>query len=277
MAGVDLDHDCSDKTSGLPTGSGLVDSTDQRPCILSPASIARLLSAAPSSAAVHSVRAPNNPVNAIHAAPSSDAIASSGAGSRVGCAESKGAEGACGDIKDAEAEADPLLAVFTCAVCLDVPTLERAVATPCGHVFCAPCLDEWLHVPSSRDSCPTCRSAVASKTARPLGEHVLLRRVFSVWCGSQAERRGASAGAHSDLVWRVLPLLTDRVPVAVRLPAGAPVAELLTRRGARLTVRVAHDGQILALDASLTPALHARSSKLVLARGGAKPDASHCT
>ena len=42
----------------------------------------------------------------------------------------------------------------TCPICSDIITEEKVVTTSCGHLFCKPCLEQWMNV---GDTCPTCR------------------------------------------------------------------------------------------------------------------------
>lgn len=49
-----------------------------------------------------------------------------------------------------------------CVICLEVPALA-VVAAPCGHIFCASCLDDWLAT-DPRKSCPSDRNTVTHHT-----------------------------------------------------------------------------------------------------------------
>eukprot|EP00039_Didymoeca_costata_P005326 m.80545 g.80545 ORF g.80545 m.80545 type:complete len:586 (+) comp12766_c0_seq2:218-1975(+) len=70
-----------------------------------------------------------------------------------------------------------------CAICLALP--EGPVVTPCHHVFCAGCLDEWLNGVSTgaNDSCPACKTQIQTahggvsdlRVANPLAWRVLAR------------------------------------------------------------------------------------------------------
>lgn len=44
---------------------------------------------------------------------------------------------------------------YSCAICLD--SASDPVVTRCGHLYCWPCLDQWL---SRQRECPTCKGAV---------------------------------------------------------------------------------------------------------------------
>ncbi|KAM0912056.1 hypothetical protein ACQ4PT_013056 [Festuca glaucescens] len=46
-------------------------------------------------------------------------------------------------------------ACFECNICLDAA--KEPVVTPCGHLFCWPCLYQWLHGHSTHSECPVCK------------------------------------------------------------------------------------------------------------------------
>jgi hypothetical protein len=58
---------------------------------------------------------------------------------------------------------------WECAICKsdDTPNAEFAI-TPCGHSFCAPCLQEWVnHTTRWNDChCPTCREVISARLDR---------------------------------------------------------------------------------------------------------------
>ncbi|XP_024524944.1 uncharacterized protein LOC9654847 [Selaginella moellendorffii] len=55
---------------------------------------------------------------------------------------------------------------FDCNVCFDVAS--EPVVTSCGHLFCWPCLYQWLHVHSHNDECPVCKGAVSDADVIPI-------------------------------------------------------------------------------------------------------------
>ncbi|KAL5211811.1 hypothetical protein ABZP36_022658 [Zizania latifolia] len=68
-------------------------------------------------------------------------------------------------------------ACFDCNICLDFAT--EPVVTLCGHLYCWPCIYEWLRrddgadasngaTSSARRSCPVCKAAVSPDTLVPL-------------------------------------------------------------------------------------------------------------
>lgn len=55
---------------------------------------------------------------------------------------------------------------FECNICLD--TAKDAVVSMCGHLFCWPCLHQWLETKPMRPTCPVCKSAVTREQVIPL-------------------------------------------------------------------------------------------------------------
>ncbi|XP_016994017.2 E3 ubiquitin-protein ligase RNF185 [Drosophila takahashii] len=56
--------------------------------------------------------------------------------------------------------------LYDCNICLD--TAHNAVVTMCGHLFCWPCLLQWLLTEPSRSLCPVCKAAVDKDKVIPL-------------------------------------------------------------------------------------------------------------
>jgi hypothetical protein len=50
---------------------------------------------------------------------------------------------------------------FQCVICMD--DVKTLTVTHCGHLFCAQCLHQALHVDPTRNKCPMCRSKIESK------------------------------------------------------------------------------------------------------------------
>ncbi|XP_077234867.1 uncharacterized protein LOC143877034 isoform X2 [Tasmannia lanceolata] len=55
---------------------------------------------------------------------------------------------------------------FECNVCLDVA--NEPVVTSCGHLFCWPCLYQWLHMHSDYKECPVCKGEVTESNITPI-------------------------------------------------------------------------------------------------------------
>lgn len=56
--------------------------------------------------------------------------------------------------------------IFECNICLD--TAKDAVVSMCGHLFCWPCLHQWLETRPRRQLCPVCKAAVSKDKVIPL-------------------------------------------------------------------------------------------------------------
>lgn len=57
-------------------------------------------------------------------------------------------------------------AAYECNICLD--TAKDAVVSMCGHLFCWPCLHQWLETRPRRQLCPVCKAAVSKDKVIPL-------------------------------------------------------------------------------------------------------------
>ncbi|KAJ6810133.1 postreplication repair E3 ubiquitin-protein ligase RAD18-like [Iris pallida] len=55
---------------------------------------------------------------------------------------------------------------FECNVCLELA--KEPVVTCCGHLFCWPCLYQWLHVHCSYQECPVCKGKVNESSIVPV-------------------------------------------------------------------------------------------------------------
>ncbi|XP_055686891.1 E3 ubiquitin-protein ligase RNF185-like isoform X2 [Lutzomyia longipalpis] len=55
---------------------------------------------------------------------------------------------------------------FECNICLD--TAKDAVVSMCGHLFCWPCLHQWLETRPTRQLCPVCKAAISQEKVIPL-------------------------------------------------------------------------------------------------------------
>lgn len=56
--------------------------------------------------------------------------------------------------------------MFECNICLD--TAKEAVVSMCGHLFCWPCLHQWLDTRPNRQVCPVCKAAISKDKVIPL-------------------------------------------------------------------------------------------------------------
>jgi len=55
---------------------------------------------------------------------------------------------------------------FECNICLD--TARDAVISMCGHLFCWPCLHQWLETRPNRQICPVCKAGISKDKVIPL-------------------------------------------------------------------------------------------------------------
>ncbi|CAN7061891.1 hypothetical protein Bca4012_095583 [Brassica carinata] len=54
---------------------------------------------------------------------------------------------------------------FDCNICLDLS--KEPVLTCCGHLYCWPCLFQWLNISDAKE-CPVCKGEVTVKTVTPI-------------------------------------------------------------------------------------------------------------
>ncbi|XP_019618054.1 PREDICTED: E3 ubiquitin-protein ligase RNF185-like [Branchiostoma belcheri] len=55
---------------------------------------------------------------------------------------------------------------YECNICLD--TARDAVVSLCGHLFCWPCLHQWLETRPNRQLCPVCKAGISRDKVIPL-------------------------------------------------------------------------------------------------------------
>jgi len=55
---------------------------------------------------------------------------------------------------------------FECNICLE--TAKDAVISMCGHLFCWPCLHQWLETRPNRQLCPVCKAGISKDKVIPL-------------------------------------------------------------------------------------------------------------
>jgi E3 ubiquitin-protein ligase RNF5 len=56
--------------------------------------------------------------------------------------------------------------LYECNICLD--QAKDAVISMCGHLFCWPCLHQWLETRPSNQTCPVCKSTISKEKVIPL-------------------------------------------------------------------------------------------------------------
>ncbi|TKW17530.1 hypothetical protein SEVIR_5G373400v4 [Setaria viridis] len=57
-------------------------------------------------------------------------------------------------------------ATFECNICFEMAS--EPVVTSCGHLFCWPCLYQWLNVYSNHKECPVCKGEVTESNITPI-------------------------------------------------------------------------------------------------------------
>ncbi|CAB0019489.1 unnamed protein product [Nesidiocoris tenuis] len=78
--------------------------------------------------------------------------------------ETKNAPGPSRSPKDSEEKDENTM--YECNICLD--TAKDAVVSMCGHLFCWPCLHQWLETRPMKQLCPVCKAAISKDKVIPL-------------------------------------------------------------------------------------------------------------
>jgi len=55
---------------------------------------------------------------------------------------------------------------YECNICLDIA--RDAVVSYCGHLFCWPCLYQWLETRPNRQVCPVCKAGISKDKVTPI-------------------------------------------------------------------------------------------------------------
>ena len=55
---------------------------------------------------------------------------------------------------------------FECTICLD--TAKEPVLTKCGHMFCWPCIYNWLDSKQGKAKCPNCKNIITKDDLIPV-------------------------------------------------------------------------------------------------------------
>lgn len=71
-----------------------------------------------------------------------------------------------GPSQSKDSKQDDENARFECNICLE--QARDAVVSMCGHLFCWPCLHQWLDTRPQRQLCPVCKSAISKDKVIPL-------------------------------------------------------------------------------------------------------------
>ena len=55
---------------------------------------------------------------------------------------------------------------FECNICID--TAQEAVVSKCGHLYCWPCIYQWMSQKPHNPTCPVCKGAISKDTLTPI-------------------------------------------------------------------------------------------------------------
>ncbi|CAF0951572.1 unnamed protein product [Adineta steineri] len=55
---------------------------------------------------------------------------------------------------------------YECNICLE--TARNAVLSLCGHLFCWPCIHQWLETRAQNPTCPVCKSSISRDKLIPI-------------------------------------------------------------------------------------------------------------
>ncbi|CAO1348678.1 unnamed protein product [Diamesa serratosioi] len=69
-------------------------------------------------------------------------------------------------LEDDEDKRDNDDSAYVCNICLDIAV--SAVVSHCGHLFCWPCLNQWLETRPTRQLCPVCKASINKDKVIPL-------------------------------------------------------------------------------------------------------------
>lgn len=70
------------------------------------------------------------------------------------------------DREPPESNADNASAFFECNVCLDVA--RDPVVSMCGHLFCWPCIHQWIETRPHKQECPVCKAGIGKEKLVPI-------------------------------------------------------------------------------------------------------------
>ncbi|KAL6270191.1 hypothetical protein ACE6H2_027102 [Prunus campanulata] len=89
---------------------------------------------------------------------------------------------------------------FKCNICLELAD-QDPIVTPCGHLYCWPCLYRWLRVCSSQSNklqCPACTTVIKEKKLIPIYGIESDRRSPSVPPGFKIPNRPSPSSSSSN-------------------------------------------------------------------------------
>lgn len=108
----------------------------------------------------------STPPEALESGPSTSPSGSGLSSNEPSAAGTSKDEDAAAAQKDGAGDEKKDESMFECNICLD--TAKDAVVSMCGHLFCWPCLHQWLETRPRRQLCPVCKAAVSKDKVIPL-------------------------------------------------------------------------------------------------------------
>ncbi|ESO06677.1 hypothetical protein HELRODRAFT_188445 [Helobdella robusta] len=109
----------------------------------------------------------NNPMPTTSSYPNEDPTTSSSSSSSSSQRPSAGPSTSSGSNNSSQDNnSSNTSGAFECNICLD--TARDAVVSMCGHLFCWPCLHQWLETRPSRKTCPVCKAGISKSKVIPL-------------------------------------------------------------------------------------------------------------
>lgn len=129
---------------------------------------------------------------------------------------------------------------FKCNICLEL-AYQDPIVTPCGHLYCWPCLCRWLRVCSSQSNklqCPACTTVIKEKKLIPIYGIESDRRCPSLRRGIKFPNRPSSFS--SSLIGRAVCQTLNAIASAFSAPfssssIGRAVRQTLNGIGSPLT------------------------------------------
>ncbi|MEN2495803.1 MAG: hypothetical protein MHMPM18_000394 [Marteilia pararefringens] len=71
-------------------------------------------------------------------------------------------------VEPAETKSKATKELFNCNICFE--TVTSPVVTDCGHLFCWPCIYQWMEM-ANGNSCPCCNANISTESINPIYGH----------------------------------------------------------------------------------------------------------
>lgn len=69
-------------------------------------------------------------------------------------------------MNESQKKSSPNSTLFECTICLD--TAKEPVVTKCGHIFCWPCIYDWMKSKNGSADCPNCKNRITQSDLTPI-------------------------------------------------------------------------------------------------------------